>query len=45
MEAHLGKARRYGATDDEIREAMAVAEVIAAGKVRTMIQLAEPSGK
>jgi alkylhydroperoxidase/carboxymuconolactone decarboxylase family protein YurZ len=38
----LGKARRYGATEDEIREAMAIAEVIAAGKVRTMIQGLKP---
>ncbi len=37
-EAHLLKARRFGASDEEIREAVAIAEVIAAGKVRAMIQ-------
>ena len=34
--AHTMGARRFGATDEEIREAIAVAEVIAAGSVRSL---------
>lgn len=37
-ETHLEKARKLGNTDDEIREAIAVAEVVAAGKVRMMVE-------
>jgi len=37
------KARRFGATDQEIREAIAVVEVIAAGQVRNIV--AESSSK
>ncbi|MDX9703088.1 MAG: carboxymuconolactone decarboxylase family protein [Candidatus Auribacterota bacterium] len=34
--SHLEKAKKAGNTDDEIREAIAVAEVISAGKIRAM---------
>ena len=34
--AHTEGARQWGATDAEIREAIAVAEVIAAGAVRSL---------
>ena len=33
----MEKARRFGVTDQEIREAIAVAEVIAAGRVRNIV--------
>lgn len=37
FELHTNKARRAGATDQEIREAVAVAEVIASGRVRSVV--------
>jgi len=37
-ETHLEKAKKLGNTDEEIREAIAVAEVVAAGKVRMMVE-------
>jgi len=37
-ETHLEKARKLGNTDEEIREAIAVAEVVASGKVRMMVE-------
>jgi len=36
-EAHLKKARDHGNSDEEIREAIAVAEVISSGKVRMIV--------
>jgi len=44
-ETHLEKARKLGNTDEEIREAIAVAELVAAGKVRMMVEKAEEKGK
>jgi len=38
LEIHAKRARRFGATDEEICEAVAVAEIIAAGRVRAMVQ-------
>ena len=43
-ETHLEKARKLGNTDEEIREAIAVAVVVAAGKVRMMVERAEERG-
>lgn len=40
-EHHLKKARESGNSDDEIREAIAVAEVIGAGKVRGIVHKAQ----
>lgn len=40
-EAHLEKAKSLGNSDEEIREAIAVAEVVAAGKVRMMVHKAQ----
>ena len=37
-ETHLEKAKKLGNTEEEIREAIAVAEVVAAGKVRMMVE-------
>jgi len=37
-ETHLEKARKLGNTNEEIREAIAVAEVVASGKVRMMVE-------
>jgi|GEM_PF-933807 AhpD family alkylhydroperoxidase len=34
--SHTAAARQFGATDEEIREAIAVAEVIAAGAIRVL---------
>ena len=39
--AHLEKAKRLGNTDGEIREAIAVAEIVACGKIRMMVQSSE----
>ncbi len=44
-ETHLEKARKLGNTDEEIREAIAVAELVAAGKVRMMVEKTEEKGK
>ena len=44
-ETHLGKAKKLGNTDEEIREAIAVAELVAAGKVRMMVERVEERGK
>ena len=44
-ETHLEKARKLGNTDEEIREAIAVAELVAAGKVRMMVERVEERGK
>jgi len=44
-ETHLEKAKKLGNTDEEIREAIAVAELVAAGKVRMMVEQAEVKGK
>jgi AhpD family alkylhydroperoxidase len=43
-ETHLEKAKKLGNTDEEIREAIAVAEVVAAGKVRMMVERVEERG-
>jgi AhpD family alkylhydroperoxidase len=43
-ETHLEKARKLGNADEEIREAIAVAEVVAAGKVRMMVERVEERG-
>ena len=40
-ETHLEKAKKLGNTDEEIREAIAVAEVVASGKVRMMVERVE----
>ena len=40
-ETHLEKAKKLGNTDDEIREAIAVAELVASGKVRMIVERAE----
>ena len=37
-EAHLKKARDCGNSDEEIRETIAVAEVISSGRVRMIVQ-------
>ncbi|MGB9592038.1 MAG: carboxymuconolactone decarboxylase family protein, partial [Candidatus Kryptoniota bacterium] len=37
-ETHLEKAKKLGNTDDEIREAIAVAEVVASGKIRMIVE-------
>ena len=37
-ETHLEKARKLGNSEEEIREAIAVAELVAAGKVRMMVE-------
>jgi AhpD family alkylhydroperoxidase len=37
-ETHLEKAKKLGNTDEEIREAISVAELVAAGKVRMMVE-------
>jgi AhpD family alkylhydroperoxidase len=37
-ETHLEKAKKLGNTDEEIREAIAVAELVSAGKVRMMVE-------
>jgi AhpD family alkylhydroperoxidase len=37
-EHHLKKARECGNSDEEIREAIAVAEVLGTGKVRMMVK-------
>jgi len=44
-ETHLEKARKLGNTDEEIREAIAVAELVAAGKIRMMVERVEERGK
>jgi len=44
-ETHLEKARKLGNTDEEIREAIAVAAVVASGKVRMMVERVEERGK
>ncbi|MCX5751223.1 MAG: carboxymuconolactone decarboxylase family protein [Candidatus Saganbacteria bacterium] len=44
-ETHLEKARKLGNSDEEIREAIAVAELLAAGKVRMMVEGVEEKGK
>lgn len=44
-ETHLEKARKLGNTDEEIREAIAVAELVTAGKVRMMVEQTEEKGK
>jgi AhpD family alkylhydroperoxidase len=44
-ETHLEKARKLGNTNEEIREAIAVAELVAAGKVRMMVERVEERGK
>jgi len=44
-ESHLEKAKKLGNTDEEIREAIAVAELVAAGKVRMMVERVEERGK
>ena len=44
-ETHLEKAKKLGNTDEEIREAIAVAELVAAGKVRMMVERVEERGK
>ncbi|MDD5382155.1 MAG: carboxymuconolactone decarboxylase family protein [Candidatus Margulisbacteria bacterium] len=44
-ETHLEKARKLGNTDEEIREAIAVAELVAAGKVRMMVERADEKKK
>ncbi len=41
--SHLEKAKKAGNTDDEIREAIAVVEVISSGKIRAMAMEAEES--
>ena len=35
--AHMEKAKQAGNTDEEIREAIAVAEVLSSGKIRMMV--------
>ena len=40
-ESHVKKAKDLGNSDEEIREAIAVAEVVASGKIRMMVQSAE----
>jgi AhpD family alkylhydroperoxidase len=40
-ETHLEKAKKLGNTNEEIREAIAVAEVVAAGKVRMIVERVE----
>lgn len=37
-DAHLKKAKEQGISDEEIREAVAVTEVVASGKIRMMVQ-------
>ncbi|MBU0686912.1 MAG: carboxymuconolactone decarboxylase family protein [Candidatus Margulisbacteria bacterium] len=44
-ETHLEKAQKIGSSDEEIREAIAVAEVVAAGKVRMMVEKTEGRAK
>jgi len=44
-ETHLEKAKKLGNTDEEIREAIAVAEVVASGKVRMMVEKVEEKGQ
>ena len=44
-ETHLEKALKLGNTNEEIREAIAVAELVAAGKVRMMVERVEERGK
>lgn len=34
---HLKKARESGASDEEIREAVAVSEVVGAGRIRSLV--------
>ena len=36
-ESHIKKAKDLGNSDEEIREAIAVAEVLASGKIRMMV--------
>jgi AhpD family alkylhydroperoxidase len=43
-EAHLKKAKDIGNTEEEIREAIAVAEVISSGKIRMMVYSADIKG-
>ena len=43
-ETHLEKALKLGNTNEEIREAIAVAELVAAGKVRMMVERVEERG-
>jgi AhpD family alkylhydroperoxidase len=40
-ETHLEKAKKLGNTEEEIREAIAVAEVISSGKVRMIVERVE----
>lgn len=35
---HLERARKAGANDEEVREAIGIAEVIAAGTVRSIVE-------
>lgn len=44
-ETHLEKAKKLGNSEEEIREAIAVAEVVAAGKVRMMVERIEEREK
>jgi len=44
-ETHLEKAKKLGNSDEEIREAIAVAELVAAGKVRIMVERVEEKGQ
>jgi len=44
-ETHLEKAKKLGNTDEEIREAIAVAEVVASGKIRMMVEKVSEKGK
>ena len=44
-ETHLEKAKKLGNSDEEIREAIAVAELVAAGKVRMMVERADEKKK
>ena len=37
-ELHLEKAKKFGNSDQEIREAIAVAELVASGKIRMIVQ-------
>jgi len=44
-ETHLEKAKKLGNSDEEIREAIAVAELVAAGKVRMMVERTDEKKK
>jgi len=44
-ETHLEKTKKLGNSNEEIREAISVAGLVAAGKVRMMVERVEERGK